>query len=219
MTENNVLEDRLGDTQQMRNFSVHLGTLCRNHPSLNMLSTYIHQAKQTTHLPPLLGIIIRQAENALQRLHRQPGLLCCDRQIPHNEHALPIRSVKPQLDLRLHLFLVRHLRVVHEGATAGVRRLIARRGVLETLDDGRLATPVVSYNDGDGREELDDGDLFVVKGTYASDGKLVETRHGSETRMNMMVVYAVLESASDTTRAPCHAIRDVLIQGLFRTPP
>jgi hypothetical protein len=152
-----------------------------------------HQAEQSTHFAPFLGITIRQAEDALQRLHRQPRLLCCDRQIPHNEHALPVCSVKAQLDLRLHFFLVRHLRVVHESATTGVRRLITRRGVLETLDDGGLTTPIVSYNHGDGREELDDGDLFVVKGTYASDGKLVETRHGSETRMNMMVVHTVLE--------------------------
>ena len=83
--------------------------------------------------------------------------------------------MKPQLDLCLDLLLVRHLGVVHECATTGVGWLIARRGILETLDDSRLTTPVVSYDNGDGREELDDGDLFVVKGTDPSDSKLVET--------------------------------------------
>ena len=56
----------------------------------------------------------------------------------------PFAACEPQLHLRLHRFLVRQLRVVHESATKGVGRLIARCGVLETLDDSRLTTLVVS---------------------------------------------------------------------------
>ena len=142
----NSLKDRLGDTQQMRNLGVHLGALRRNHPSLDIvLSAFAHhRAKQATHFASFLGITVRQAGDTLQRLHRQPRLLYCNRQIPHDEHPPSVCRVEPQLDLRLH----RHLRVVHASPTTGVGRLIARRGV---------------------RKALGDSDLFVVKGTYPSD--------------------------------------------------
>ena len=142
----------------MRNLGVHLGTLCRDYPSLKRTRlTWPSERQQNhTHFAPLLGITVRQAKDTLQRLHRQPGLLCRDREVPHDEHPLSVCSVKSQLYLCLDLLLVGHLGVVHECATARVGWLIARRGILETLDNGRLTTPIVSYNDGDGRKELDD---------------------------------------------------------------
>ena len=85
--------------------------------------------------------------------------------------------MKPQLDLRLDLLLIRHLGVVYKGPSTCVWRLVTRSGVLEALDDRRLAAPVVAYDDRDGGEELDDGNVFVIERAYAPDSKLVEVRH------------------------------------------
>ena len=92
--------------------------------------------------------------------------------------------MEPQLDLGLHLLLVRHLRVMDERAATRVRWLVARGGVLQTLNDRGLATAIVPDDDGDGVEELDDGYLFVVEGANAADGQLLEGRHDRRSQVS-----------------------------------
>lgn len=85
----------------------------------------------STHLASLLQIRVGQSKNTLERLHRHGAvLLDRDAQVANSQHLVPIRCDKSQLDLRLDLLLVRHLRVVYEGATTRAGRLVARAGVL-----------------------------------------------------------------------------------------
>jgi hypothetical protein len=132
----------------------------------------------TTHLAALLDVRLREPEDALKRLHRHRAVLLHGHaQVAHRKHARPVRRVEAQLHLRLDFLLVRHLWVVHKRAAARARRLVARRCVFEALDDRRLSRAVVADNNGHGREELDDGQLLVVKGADTPNGELVEARH------------------------------------------
>ena len=132
------------------------------------------KAEYIAHLASLLQVRVRQPQNTLERLHRHsPILLDRDTQIPNSQHLVPIRRNKPQLNLRLDLLLIRHLRVMNECAATCSRGLVARAGVLQTFDDRRLSRTIVSHDDCDGREELDDGYAFVVEGADAPDGELV----------------------------------------------
>jgi hypothetical protein len=69
---------------------------------------------------------------------------------------------------------------VYKGTSPSIRRLLARRCILEALDDGRLAAAVVANDDSYWREELDDGDLFVVERPNPSNSELVEARHSAQ---------------------------------------
>jgi hypothetical protein len=64
-----------------------------------------------------------------------------------------------------------------ERATSSVWGLVARCRVLQTLNNSRFSTSIVSDNDSDWREKLNDRYLLVVEGTNAPYCKFVETRH------------------------------------------
>ena len=116
-------------------------------------------------------LLVRYTQYALQSLHRESTrLLHGNGQVAHGKHARPVRRPEPQLDLCPDLLLVGHLWVVHKRTAAGVRGLVAGGGILQALDDGGLTATIVTYDDGDGREELYDGYLLVVEATYATDG-------------------------------------------------
>ena len=57
-------------------------------------------------------------------------------------------------------------------ASLCVGRKVTCRCVLETLDNGRLSTPIVADDDCQGTEELDHVDRLVVKGPDAAHGHL-----------------------------------------------
>lgn len=78
--------------------------------------------------------------------------------------------MKPQLDLRLHLLLVRHFRIMDKGTPTRIWGLVACGCVLETFDNGRFPAAVVADDDGNWGEEFNDGYLLVVEGAYAADG-------------------------------------------------
>lgn len=57
-----------------------------------------------------------------------------------------------------------------EGAAFGVRRHVARSGVLEAFNDRSLAAAVVTHDDGERGEEFDDVDGLVIEASDATNG-------------------------------------------------
>ena len=64
-----------------------------------------------------------------------------------------------------------------ECSSTSVRRLISGRGILEALDDSGLAAAVMPNDHSYGGEELDDGNLFVIKRPDASNREFVQRSH------------------------------------------
>jgi hypothetical protein len=66
---------------------------------------------------------------------------------------------------------------MNEGTALCIGRHVTCRGILEAFNDRRLAATIVSHNDSQGCVELDHMNLFIVKGSYASKGHLIEAGH------------------------------------------
>ena len=87
-----------------------------------------------THFSRFLSI--SGTQDTFEGFHGHAVLLFGHGEVAHGEHAGTVRSVEAELDLGLDFFLVRHVWVMHKGATLRVGWLIACGGVLKTFNDG-----------------------------------------------------------------------------------
>ena len=92
--------------------------------------------------------------------------------------------MKPQLHLRFHFFLIRHLRIVNEGSSSRVRRLFSGGRILEALDNSLLKSEldvsqdriltdgfprsIMTNDHSDRTEKLDNRYLLVIERTYST---------------------------------------------------
>lgn len=142
------------------------------------VSTYTPLCGSETYFATLLCVHIRQRENTFECLHCE-GIVLLHRytQVSYSEHTRSVGSMKTKLDLSFHLLLVRHFWVMDECASARIRRLVARGCVFEAFNNGCLPAAIVTHDDCNWREELNDRDLFVVERTNSANSKLVQMRH------------------------------------------
>jgi hypothetical protein len=122
--------------------------------------------------------ILDDPQCALERLEAARVLLHRELHVAgaNDAGALGVAELKP--DLGHDLALVADLGVVDEGTRLGVGRQLAGGGILETLDDGRLAGAVGADDEGQRLVEGDGLGLLVVEGADAQDVERFDGRHG-----------------------------------------